>query len=180
MGFQKAISTFQEASRGNWFTNIQDLKSIKGAPCGFYTYNPKTEHCTAGFTDIASFNSNCESMNKKPIKGITTSDLAGLICELHQETVGKQGTDAERDLGFAMHLYMIKTKSGQLYLKEHKGIPFSFISILYPADKKSKHFNVRPFIVGANGIKTVEELKELSKQVMQIDLKNHPEYFKYL
>jgi hypothetical protein len=180
MTFLKSLSTFQQISSGDWFTNIQDLNSLAGETCGFYTYNAKSKHCTAAFTGLDSFKTNCFEIAKQAPNGLSASDLAGCIGHLHNKTNNKLSPDTEKDLGLVMHLYMLNTLTGQAFMHQQKDVSFSFITILYPEDKNAKKYIVRPFMLGRKGILTVDELSRYALTTMSMDKKGHPEYFKYL
>jgi hypothetical protein len=168
VSFSNAIKRLKNISSANWCVDIHDLNAMGGEfIAGFYTFNPLTDFCTAGF------------MGKSDFQSLSVNDLAGAVAELHLQVERSRSSEGSKNVSCAMAMYALRTESGKQYLRQFSGMSAAFLAILYPRNSKGTDFYVRPLVIGQSILST-DELIQQCNNVMSVDKLAHPEYFKHL
>jgi len=147
----------------------------------FFVYWPQTKHAIMSVLSVDRF---VELIEDVQLKGgpefHNPESLANALCHFSVEHHKERKGD-EKLIGMLSACYMATTSAGKTYLSNARGLPFAFIAMLYPSNKKHTNFYVRPAISIGNKLMSVDEVHDMACTIMQHDKDaGKKQYFKYL
>lgn len=149
----------------------------------FYTYWSHTGDITMATLSVDRFFQLIEDPKIEHTPDLREPEaLANALCHYGLAHL-KEGKDKDREslIGLLGAFYMASTKTGKTYFTQARGMPFAFIVIMYPSNKKRSNFSVRPALSVGNSLMTVSEVRDFAATVMDHDKRSGKKsYFKYL
>lgn len=149
----------------------------------FYTYWSHTGDITMATLSVDRFFQLLEDAKPEYNSDLRDPEaLASALCHYGLAHL-KEGKDKSREslIGLIGAFYMASTNTGKTYFTQTRGMPFAFIAVMYPSNKKRSNFFVRPALSVGNKLMTVTEVREFATTVMDHDKRSGKKsYFKYL
>jgi hypothetical protein len=176
---------FIELAGKGWLMGNINPNAITDAPiCSFYCYLPLQKHMVAAHLSMDKFLELIEYSNMAIPSHIkkTTTMITG-ICNHAVNNSKKHSKKDEEATGLFMAMYMPLKSSGMRFLSSYPNVPFDFVVILYPQNKKGTNYTGRPAVYPRTDAKllSTKEALERAEGVMKHDLEaGKKEYFKYL
>ena len=179
---QQILNSFKQLENGGWASSCHDDKAFTGIPLAqFYSFCLHDDSSFVSALSIDRFLENIASYKDIPTHLLDPIVMSSVVADLTIEVNKTKNKAQEQHLANSLSLYMSLTKTGQHYFDAALGQGFAFVAILYPENKECARFTVRPAIITADEIMSLEKLKEFAFEIAKMDKKaGHRERFRYL
>jgi hypothetical protein len=176
MSNQRYEKHFNAMKAGGWDVNTINSDALVDENIGqFFIYWPHNNYLKMGSMAVDRYAELIRWAEKS--KEDSLRDATSLAIML--ENMGHEGFDNnnslsydESDLFMINALYMSATKTGITYQEKGSGLPFAFLTIMYPADAEHTTFVARPVMLINTKEMSVNEVNGLIAQVMVLDAKS--------
>lgn len=181
--FWKTKSHIQTAILGSagWNAKVFDAEMVAGPQVFMYFFDLPTKHIWMASTSKEIFHqlSLAASLNKKITQDIRDALGSGIVAMASSKPAPPvvDGLDREQQLSFLLASYAGTTQTWEHANQMKAG--GHFIVLNYRKSKADTNTMLRPFAYAdtGNSILPSEEFFGLIKRVMDMDRKNHPEWF---